>query len=181
MSDRPEIETTASTVVYRNRWISVREDTIVRADGSPGLYSVVDKPDFAVIAAVQDGHIHLVEQYRYPVGRRFWELPQGSWEAGAPDPVALARAELREETGLSAGVMRHAGRLYGSYGLTSQAFDLFFATELSPGERALDPEEQGLITRAFTLAEFEAMVCDGVIVDAATVAALGLLRLKGWL
>lgn len=56
----PEIETTGSTVVYKNRWMTLREDAIVRADGSTGLYSVVEKPDFAVIAAVSDGEIYLV-------------------------------------------------------------------------------------------------------------------------
>ncbi len=77
---KPEIETAGTKVVYKNRWMTVREDTIVRADGSSGLYGVVEKPDFSVIAAVSDGSIVLVEQYRYPVQERFWELPQGSWE-----------------------------------------------------------------------------------------------------
>ena len=75
---KPEIETVGTSIVYKNRWMSLREDAIVRADGSTGLYSVVVKPDFAVIAAVSDGELYLVEQYRYPVQERFWELPQGS-------------------------------------------------------------------------------------------------------
>ena len=88
--------------------MTLREDTIVRADGSTGLYSVVEKPDFAVIAAVSNGELYLVEQYRYPVQARFWELPQGSWEQQTVDPQVLAKAELREETGLIAGSMLHA-------------------------------------------------------------------------
>jgi len=67
----PEIETVGSTVIYQNRWLTLREDAIVRADGSRGLYSVVEKSDFAVIAAVSDGELHLVEQYRYPVQGRY--------------------------------------------------------------------------------------------------------------
>jgi ADP-ribose pyrophosphatase len=177
----PEIQTTSSTIIYKNRWMTVREDTIVRADGSPGLYGVVEKTDFAIIAAVQDGHIYLVEQYRYPVGRRFWELPQGSWESQAVDPLTLAKAELREETGLEAASMVHVGRMFENYGYSTQAFDLFLATGLEQHAAQLEVEEQGLITRAFPLRTAEAMICDGTIMDSTTVAAFGLLRLKGLL
>ena len=53
----------------------VREDTIRRRDGSTGIYGVVAKPDFVVIVPVEDdGRVHLVEQYRYPVKGRYWEL-----------------------------------------------------------------------------------------------------------
>jgi len=75
-----EIETLESRVVYQNKWMSVREDKIRRASGVEGIFGVVDKADFVVILPIQDGYIHLVEQYRYPVEGRFWELPQGSWE-----------------------------------------------------------------------------------------------------
>jgi len=178
---KPEIETVGSTVIYRNRWMTLREDAIVRADGSRGLYSVVEKSDFAVIAAIADGEIHLVEQYRYPVRGRYWELPQGSWEDQNVDPLDLARAELREETGLTAGSMQHVGRLYLGYGYSTQAYDVFLASDLSAGETQLDAEEIGLISRAFRLSDVEAMILDGTIRDATTVAVFGLLRLKGLL
>lgn len=74
---RPEIETTASKLVYKNRWMTVREDSIVRRNGTSGIYGVVEKADFAVIAAVREKSIYLVEQYRYPVRGRFWKIPQG--------------------------------------------------------------------------------------------------------
>lgn len=177
----PEIETVGTSIVYKNRWMTVREDRIVRTDGSNGLYGVVEKPDFAVIAAVADGEIYLVEQFRYPVQGRFWELPQGSWEDQTVDPLVLAAAELREETGLTAGSMLHAGRLFLGYGYSTQAYDLFLATQLSEGEPQLDEEEIGLIARAFKLSLVEDMIRNGTIKDATTVAALGLLRLKGLL
>lgn len=176
-----EITTTSSQVVYSNRWMTVREDRIQRADGSPGLYGVVEKPDFAVIAAVRAGQLYLVEQYRYPVRQRFWELPQGSWEGQTVDPLSLARAELREETGLVAGSMQHAGRLFLGYGYSTQAYDLFLATDCEQQATDLDAEEQGLVARPFDIATVQAMVCDGRIQDATTVAAFGLLRLKGLL
>jgi len=176
----PEIETIGSRVVYQNRWLKLREDRIRRSDGTEGVYSVVEKTDFVVIAPIQNGIVHLVEQYRYPVRQRGWELPQGSWEdAPGTDPDVLARAELREETGLSAATLIHAGYLYLAYGFSSQGYHIYLASDLTNGERDLDAEETGLITRAFPLAEVEQMIIDGTIKDATTIAALGLLRLKG--
>jgi len=177
----PEIKTLSSTVVYQNRWMTVREDRIVRADGSPGIYGVVEKTDFAIIAAIEAGHVHLVEQYRYPIGMRRWELPQGTSESGETDPLMLARAELREETGIIAGRIEHVARLHEAYGYSTQALNLFVATELEIGTPQLELEEQGLISRAFPIAEACEMICNGIITDAATVACFGLLRMKGLL
>ena len=70
---RAAITTVTSTEIYRNRWMTLREDQILRADGSQGIYSVIEKDDFVVIVAVQDDEIYLVEQYRYPLGKRTLE------------------------------------------------------------------------------------------------------------
>ena len=175
---RAEIECVDSKTVYQNRWMRVREDAVRRADGSPGLFGVVEKGDFAVIVALQDGALMMVEQYRYPVQRRCWEFPQGSWDQG-PDPLALARAELREETGLLAASIVHAGRLTLAAGFCTQFYDIYFATDLTQGESALEVEEQGLISRFVPLAQVQADICAGRIIDASTVASFGLLQLKG--
>lgn len=175
---RPEIEPIGSREVYRSRWMSVREDEILRPDGTRGLYGVVDKPDFAVIAAVAGGHVHLVEQYRYPVTGRYWEMPQGSWDKEAADPLGLAKAELREETGIVAESMQHVGHLFLAHGFSSQGYDIFLATGLSHRRPQLEPEEQGLVNRPFEISAVEAMIRDGAIKDATTVAAFGLLRLR---
>ncbi len=175
-----EIECLESRLVYNNPWMRLREDHIRRRDGSEAFFSVVDKPDFAVIAPIEDGLIHLVEQYRYPLGKRFWELPQGSLETREDaTPWEIATTELLEETGLSAKTMRHIGRLALAPGYSTQYYDIFLATDLCPGAQSLGIEEQGLISRPFSLAEFTAMVTGGVIQDATTVAAFGLLRAQG--
>ena len=138
-----DISTTGSRIVYANRWMRVREDAIRLRDGSPGIYGVVEKADFVVVAALEDGRLHLVEQYRYPVRGRYWELPQGSREAEpGTDPAELARAELREETGLEADEMAYAGHLFLAYGYSAQGYHVFRAAGLRPGPRDLDHEEQ---------------------------------------
>ena len=177
----PEIVTTSTKLVYANRWMQVREDAIQRRDGSHGIYGVVEKPDFAIIAPIEpDGSVHLVEQYRYPVQARYWEFPQGTWEH-APDanPLDVARGELQEETGLLASRMTYAGRLLQAYGYATQGFHVFLAEDLRPGTASPEREEQGLVSRAFAPGEFVSMTTNGIIVDAATLAAFCLLQLKG--
>jgi 8-oxo-dGTP pyrophosphatase MutT (NUDIX family) len=177
--EQPDITTVSSRIVYENKWMKIREDRIRRRDGSLGIYAVVDKSDFVIIVPVQDGIVHLVQQYRYPIGSRQWEFPQGSWE-GLPDtdPRDLARGELEEETGLQAGDIREVGHLFPLYGTVSQSYRIFLATDLKPGRRQLEHEEQDLITRGFPVSEVEALILNGTIQDAGTVASFGMLRLK---
>ncbi len=177
-----DIVTTSTRVVYENRWMRLREDGIRLRDGSTGIYGVIEKSDFVIVAAVEAGRLHLVEQFRYPVGGRYWELPQGASEqAPDADPLAMAHAELREETGIVAAHMEYAGSLFLAYGFATPRSHVFLATGLRQGAAAPEPTEQDMITGAFDLAEVETMIRDGVIRDASTVAALGLLRLKGML
>ena len=167
------METLSSREVYRNAWMSVREDEVRWPDGRPGIYGVVDKPDFAlVVPREDDGGLWLVEQYRYPVGRRAWEFPQGSWGAGGSgDAAELAAAELREETGLSASRLEHLGRLHASYGFCSQGFDVYLATGLQPGPPARETTEQDMQHRLVSPQEFLRLIRSGEVVDAATLAA----------
>ncbi len=72
----------SSRLVYENRWLRLREDQVRRQDGSEGIYSVMERAEFAVICPVQDGMVHLVEQFRYPVGRRLLGIPDG--QLGVP-------------------------------------------------------------------------------------------------
>ena len=68
----------ASREVYRNDWMTVREDQVRRPDGSDGIYGVVDKPTYALVIARDGDRFQLVEQFRYPLGLRRWEFPQGT-------------------------------------------------------------------------------------------------------
>lgn len=178
MSGRAEIEATGSREVYRNRWMSVREDAVRFADGSAGTYGVVSKPDFALVVPFDGEAYWLVEQFRYPVGQRCWEFPQGSWEdAAGGDPLALAAGELAEETGLRAQRWQRLGHLYAAYGFCDQGFHVWLASDLVAGEQRLDATEQGLRVGSFSAAELDDMIRGGRLRDAPSVAAYGLLRL----
>ncbi|MFI6149098.1 NUDIX domain-containing protein [Streptomyces sp. NPDC051109] len=172
-----EITATSSAVVYRNRWMTVREDRTLRHDGREGVFGVVEKPDFALVVPYEDGGFHLVEQYRYPVRGRYWEFPQGSWEEDpAADPVALARGELAEETGLYAARMVRLGHLFEAYGYCDQGFHVFLAEDLKAGEPRPEDAEEGLVSRWFPEAEVWDLIARGSFKDAPSLAALALFR-----
>jgi ADP-ribose pyrophosphatase len=142
------VDTLGSREVYRNAWMTVREDDVRRADGSTGVYGVVDKPDFALVIPQDDSGLWLVEQYRYPVQRRAWEFPQGPWgTTSSGSRRELAAAELREETGLQAAELRHLGHLYEAYGFCSQGFDVYLATGLTAGTPERERTERDMRVR----------------------------------
>lgn len=170
-----DFKAVSSRVVYQNQWMTVREDQIVRPDGSSGIYGVVEKPAFATIAAYENGGFHLIQQYRYPTGVRSWEFPQGTFDSG--DPETVARIELAQETGIAAQSMRHLGTLYNAPGLTAQACHSFLATGLTHGQPDRDHEEQDMIHRWVGVADFEVMIRDGRTVEAVTLATYTLLRI----
>ena len=176
-----EIKTISSREVYRNRWTRVREDVIERADGVRGIYGVVDKDPACLIIPLEStpagDFITLVEQFRFTVGGRFMELPQGGWETADADPGEMARGELAEETGLRAERMTLLATLQIGYGVLNQRQYIFLAEGLTQGERELDAEESDLVVHRVSVAQFEAMLLDGTIVDNCSAAAWCVYRL----
>jgi 8-oxo-dGTP pyrophosphatase MutT (NUDIX family) len=174
------VETLASKQVYANPWMTVREDTIRRPDGSTGIYGVVDSPDIALIIAADRHRLHLVEQYRHPVAGRRWEFPSGSADQRRDvDAAALAARELREETGLVASTLTPLGTLDVAPGMFSQRCRVFLATDLTQGPLQRELEEQDLRSAWFTRGDVERMINDGTITDAKSTAAYTLLLLRG--
>lgn len=172
------MRTTGSREVYRNAWIRVREDAVVREDGSRGVYGVVEKPDFALVLPAERDGFWLVEQHRHPVDRRVLEFPQGTWSAGSTGtPEELARAELAEETGLRAGSLRCLGHLDLAPGLSTQTFDVWLATDLTPGPPAREATEADMTTLFVSEAELRAMIAEGRFTDAPSLAGYALLLL----
>jgi ADP-ribose pyrophosphatase len=171
------IKTVSSREVYRNPWLRLREDAIERSNGARGVYGVVEKDDCAIIIPVEGDTIYLVEQFRYTIQQRALELPQGGWETADVDPEELARGELREETGLTAATMTFLGRMWIAYGFARQRQFVYLATGLAAAGNDLDPEEDDLVLKKATIAEFEQMMLDGTIQDSSTIAAWGLYRM----
>ncbi|MFD5090887.1 NUDIX domain-containing protein [Amycolatopsis thailandensis] len=173
------VQRVSSREVYRNNWMTVREDVVRRLDGSEGIYAVVDKPTCAIVIPFDGARFHLVEQFRYPLGLRRWEFPMGTAPdlADLPAPELAAR-ELREETGLIAGAMTDLGVTDVAAGLSSQRGRVFLATDLTPGDAQREVEEQDMRTAWIGRDEFEKMIASGDITDAQTLAAYTLLLMR---
>ena len=167
----------SSKQIYDNPWISVCEDRVVRPDGEPGIYGVVHYKNIAVgVLAIEEDHIYLVGQYRYPLKRYSWEIPEG----GCPEGEELLRAaqrELREETGLEAARWQMLGEAYLSNSVADEYAVWFVATGLVPGEVRPEGTEK-LSVRRVPLRQALAMALDGEITDALSLLALMSYALK---
>lgn len=170
--------TLASREVYENAWIRVREDAVVRPDGEQGIYGVVHYRNIAIgILAIEDGFIYLVGQYRYPLDRYSWEIPEGGCGEGE-DPLAAAQRELEEETGLRAASWEKMGEAHLSNSISDELAIWFLATGLSQGKH--NPEGTELLkVRRLPFQEALAMSSRGEITDALSLLAIMQYQIAG--
>jgi 8-oxo-dGTP pyrophosphatase MutT (NUDIX family) len=168
----------SSRVVYRNKWMTVREDEIERDNGSRGIYGVVEKHDSAIVIARDGDEIYLVEQYRYALGLSSLEFPQGSLERDHLDPSEIARDELQAETGIVAGSLECLGEIYIACGYANQKTYAFLATRLSQEAGQRDAEEHDLAVRKVSIAQLRELIRQNIIKDAQTLAAWGLYQAR---
>jgi 8-oxo-dGDP phosphatase len=180
---------TASRLVYQNPWFRVREDQVVRPDGTLGSYGVVELPEYAGVVAVDErGRVALVRQWRYLSGRDSLEVPAGNAAPADDSPLAVAQRELLEEAGLTAARWMRLGRI--DYSAVTNPGHLFLARELNPAaaaaaaadEAAGEPADDW--TQLVWLDYHHAidLVATGEITESTSVAALLLaetLRVKG--
>ncbi len=175
-STGPDVWALSSSVIYSDRWIRLRKDEIERSDGSRGTYAVIDRANFALVIPAEDDGFHLVEEFRYPIGRRTWSFPQGGFPHGETGTLEeLAALELAQETGLRAGTLTRLGAASTAHGMCSQFGHYFLATDLVPGPPDREPEEQDMRQAWVSRAEFEQMAHDGRIVDNSSLSAYALL------
>jgi 8-oxo-dGTP pyrophosphatase MutT (NUDIX family) len=158
--------------IYENPWIRVYEDQVIRPDGQPGIYGVVHFRNDAVgvLPVDDDGGVWLVGQFRYPLGRYSWEIPEGGSPEGE-SPEATARRELTEETGLDAGRIELLGTSHLSNSVSDEIAYVYRATELTRGESNPEGTER-LHVRRFPWPEAWSMLRRGEITDSMSVMAL---------
>ena len=157
---------------YANAWIRVEHDEVLNPAGNPGIYGVVRFANLAIGIVTLDamGYTHLVGQYRYPLERYSWEIPEGGGPH-AEDPLEAARRELREETGLEAARWTKLLDLHLSNSVTDEAGIVYLAEELTEG--AARPEETEVLdVRKLPLAEAVDLVLRGEITDSLAVCGL---------
>jgi 8-oxo-dGTP pyrophosphatase MutT (NUDIX family) len=169
---------TGGRVAYKNPWITVYHDDVVRPDGSPGIYGVVHFENLAVgVVAIDDqDRVVLVGQHRYPLDVMSWEIPEGGSPHGE-DGLQGAMRELREETGVIATTWREIARCHLSNSISDEEAVLYLATDLETGAADPDDTEQ-LTVRWVPFDHAIAMIAAGEISDAMSVIALQRLALE---
>lgn len=102
MNQKGPFQQIDSREVYKNKWINVREDNVIRPDGTKGIFGIIEmKGGASVLAMTNDEQIYLTREYKYGIGRDSLELMSGGMDAGE-NPLQAAQRELREELGLEA-------------------------------------------------------------------------------
>jgi 8-oxo-dGTP pyrophosphatase MutT (NUDIX family) len=171
MAETNPWKTLSSRVAYKNDWICVREDDVIRPDGKTGIYSVVEIPaSVGIVALNSRDEIALVGQWRYPLGRYTWEIPRGGSQ-GHPDILAVAKRELAEEAGVEAAKWQGVGTVDVNNGVTNDTQTLFLATCLRPASAHQDPFEQ-VTVEWHPFAEAVEMVMNGKITEVCSVSAI---------
>jgi 8-oxo-dGTP pyrophosphatase MutT (NUDIX family) len=164
--------TLAAREAYRNPWLIVTEYQVLRPDGAPGLYGVVDPGDNVTIVPLDDDQrVWVVEDFLYTIQRWGWFLPTGAINPGE-DPLLAAQRELLEETGLRAARWDPLCACYLSPGISTQRSYLYLARGLTEGNPQRDPTEARMTTRRMPLAE--ARTASRLSETASAVTALGL-------
>jgi len=170
--ERNPWRTLESREIYKNPWIRVREDQVVRPDGSEGIYGVVEtRIATGAVALTDDGEIYLVGQYRYPTDMYSWEVPEGGADPGE-DPLAAIQRELQEEAGVIAEEWTQLGGvIHLSNCFTAEIGYVYIARNLR--EVPSEPEATEVLqVRKVPFAEAVAMVDGGEIVDAMSMLAI---------
>jgi 8-oxo-dGTP pyrophosphatase MutT (NUDIX family) len=164
-------KTLSSRTAYKNSWIRVREDQVLRPDGSPGIYGVVEvPPSVGIVALNQRREIALVGQWRYTVNRYSWEIPRGGSE-GHPDLLEVAKRELAEEAGVRAEHWQALGPVDVCNGVTDDVQHLFLATGIGVARAHQDPFEE-IVVEWRPLSQAVEMVLAGTITEVCSVAAI---------
>ncbi|MFJ2298024.1 NUDIX domain-containing protein [Oerskovia paurometabola] len=189
--------TESSRTAYENPWMRVREDRVIRPDGAPGIYGVVELrwPAVFVVALTDDDEVVLVTQHRYATDALSIEVPAGA--SDGEEPLVAAQRELFEETGLRArewvrvggmdalnGLAKAPEHVFVARGLTGPlpgraAGDASEATDAARGQSASQVEEGISRVEAVPFHEVLGMISRGTVRDGETIAALALAGL--WL
>ena len=161
----------ASQELLRGHFLHAMRDTVRLPDGKEATREYVIHPGAVmVVAELPDGRLVLERQFRYPVQSVMVEFPAGKLDPGE-DSLACAQRELLEETGYTARQWARAGVLHPVISYSTEFIDIWFARELTAGQRQLDAGEFLDVFSAST-DELLQWCRDGRITDAKTLTGV---------
>lgn len=162
--------------IYDNPWINVTEFKVLNPSGNSGIYGKIHFKNKAIgiVALDENQDIYMVGQYRFPINKYSWELPEGGGPLNG-EPLDSAKRELLEETGLKASAWTEILRMHLSNSVCDEEAIVYLAQNLQQFEAEPEETEQ-LVVKKLPFTEVYQMVCRGEITDAITVAAV--LKMK---
>lgn len=167
----------SSETVHKNPWYSVRRDAIIRPDGKPGEFYVVERePSVFIVALTPEQKVHLIGIHRYTTGSYSFQVPAGGSE-GQP-LLEAAQRELQEETGLTAKTWEKLGVFEPANGLLQAISHVFLATDLSQTTKNAELEEGIQEHKICSFEEIREMIKNGEMPDGPSVTCLTMAALK---
>ncbi|HET8712817.1 MAG TPA: NUDIX hydrolase [Gemmatimonadales bacterium] len=170
------ISTLKSVRGYTGKFMHLDIDTVRFPDGSVGELEIIRHPGAAAVIPFAsdpggpDPTILLIHQFRYAANGLLYEIPAGRLNPGE-DPRVCAERELLEEVGVTAGRVERLTTIWTTPGFTDERIHLFWASDLTTGQHAREPDEFIEVTPK-PLSEVLALIKSGEICDAKTCLAI---------
>ena len=163
--------------IYENPWFEVEEHDVIQPHGKQGIYGkILFKNEAVGIVPIefnettQEYDTWLVGQYRYPIDKYSWEIPEGGCPIGT-DKLQSAKRELREETGFTATKWQELITVHISNASTNEVGTLYLAQDLTPGDTEFD-ETEVIEIRRLSLMDALTMIETNEITDALSMIGL---------
>ena len=166
-----EEKTLGRKEIFTGNIIKVESLTVALPDGKEATRDIVLHPGAsAVIPLSENGELYMVTQYRKPIEKVSLEIPAGKLDKNE-DPKDCARRELKEETGLEAGNIKHLVSLHSTPGFCNEVLHLYVATDLREGEACAD-EDEFISSQKIPVADLLDRVLHHEITDAKTIVGI---------
>lgn len=164
----------SSEHLFKGRLLDARRDTVRLPDGGTATREYIVHPGAVMVVPILSEHagqwdLVMERQFRYPIGQVMIEFPAGKRDA-LEDMWACAQRELKEETGYSARQWARAGVLHPVIAYSTEVIEVWFARELTRGERHLD-EGEFLDVFEASSSDLLGWCANGTVTDAKTLTA----------
>jgi ADP-ribose pyrophosphatase len=166
-----EEKTVSVKHIYKGNIINVDLVTVTLPDGRTATRDIIRHPGASVIIPLNEkGEIYMVKQYRKPLESVFLEIPAGKLDPGE-DPLACAKRELMEETGLKAEKIIYLASIHSTPGFSDEVLHMYAAVGLVEGESCADTDEF-ISTEKYRVEDLTDMIFSGKITDAKSIIGI---------